>query len=37
MLILKIIYKKTYLIANTKKLKKIYKKRIIQNLKQLIF
>ena len=29
--------KKTYLIANTKKLKKIYKKKIIQNLKELIF
>ena len=29
--------KKTYLIANTRKLKKIYKKKIIQNLKELIF
>ena len=29
--------KKTYLIADTRKLKKIYKKKIIQNLKELIF
>ena len=29
--------KKTYLIANTKKLKTIYKKKIIQNFKELIF
>ena len=29
--------KKTYLIADTRKLKRIYKKKIIQNLKELIF
>ena len=29
--------KKTHLIANTNKLKKIYKKKMIQNLRELIF
>ena len=29
--------KKTYLVANISKLKKIYKKKLIKNLKELIF